>query len=73
MDINLSDEMVEKIVCTAWGRAQSLKKTIMEQQKEEPTTQRGKARKNLLIKSLRESLQDAEEVHSTFLELLNQV
>lgn len=73
MEINLSNEMIEKITCVVFGRLQDLK------EKEENTKQWmavGKtqiARKHLLLNEIEKAKEDAEEVHSLFLELLEQI
>lgn len=73
MNINLSEEMIEKITFVAFGRIHDL------QEKEKAIKDSiavGKtqiARKQNLLKTLKKAKEDANDVHSLFLELLNQI
>ena len=73
MEINLSYEMIEKVTCTAYARINELKKKIEKESQKEVATERALTRKNLLIKELKKSLSDAEEVHQLFISMLNQL
>lgn len=73
MNINLSEEMIEKITCVAFGRVNHLKRTIEKESKVEVMTEREKARKRIVMKDLEKALEDAKEVHEMFLELLQQL
>lgn len=73
MEINLSNEMIEKITRVAFGRYQSLRRHIEEVEAEETTNHRENARKNILLKDLNRAKEDADEVHKLFLELLEQI
>ena len=73
MEINLSKEMIEKITCAAFGRFQDLRRKIEKTNSKEATTEREKAFKNLYLKDLNKALSESEEVHSLFLELLEQI
>lgn len=73
MEINLSEEMIEKITCTAWGRVRSLKRQINEAETMKTTNSREEVRKNILLKDLNKALTDAEEVHELFISMLNEI
>lgn len=73
MEVNLSEEMIEKITCTAFMGRQTLRKQIEEVEAEEATTERAKAKKRIMLNDLRKALSGAEEVHALFLELLEEV
>ena len=73
MEINLSEEMIEKITCTAWGRVRELKRKIDDAEKEKAENSREEVRKNILIKDLKKALADAEEVHELFIAMLNEI
>ena len=73
MEINLSEEMIEKITCTAWGRVRELKRKISEAETTETTNYREEAKKNILLKDLNKALADAEEVHELFIAMLNEI
>lgn len=66
MEINLSEEMIEKIACVAFGRRQSLRKMIEEVEKRDTAGYRDEAIKRITLKDLNKALDDAEEVHSLF-------
>ena len=70
MEINLSNEMIEKITCVSFGRVRELRRKIEEVSKMEDSTQREHAKKTIYLKDLNRALEDAKEVHSTFLEML---
>lgn len=73
MEINLSNEMIEKITRVAFGRYQTLRRQIEEVEAEETTNYRENARKNILLKDLNRAKEDADEVHKLFLELSEQI
>ena len=73
MEINFSNEMIEKITCVANGRVRDLYAKIKEVNERDAITDREKARKNILLKDLNKALADAEEVHSLFFELFAEI
>ena len=73
MEINLSNEMIEKITRTAWARVRQLKRDISNEEQKESENYRESAKKKIYLNDLRKSLSDAEDVHELFLELLNQL
>ena len=70
MEINLSNEMIEKITCVAFGRVNQLKRNIEEENNKNAITEREKRVKSIYLKALNKALLDAKEVHETFLEML---
>ena len=70
MEINLSNEMIEKITCVSFWRVRDLRRKIEEASKMEDSTQREHAKKIIYLKDLNKALEDAKEVHSIFLEML---
>ena len=73
MEINLSNEMIEKITCVAFGRLQALKKEEEAVKESMAVGERAIARMHLLLKDIERAKEDAKEVHSLFAELLEQV
>lgn len=72
MEINLSEEMIEKIACVANGRINDLKskeKLIKDSMAVGETQIR---RKHMQLKDIEKAKADAEEVHDLFLELLEE-
>ena len=72
MEINLSNEMIEKITCVANGRVRELHRKIKEANEMDAVLDREKARKNILLNDLNKALAEAEEVHSLFFGLLSE-
>ena len=70
MEINLSNEMIEKITCVAFARVNQLRRNIEEENSKEVSTEREKTVKRIYLKDLEKALSDAKEVHETFLEIL---
>ena len=70
MEINLSNEMIEKITCVAFGRIQDLKQKEKEANERLAVGERQIARKHLLIKEIQKARADAEDVHNLFLSML---
>ena len=70
MTINLSEEMIEKITCVSFGRVRELERKIKEVDEMKENTQREIAKKTIYLKDLNKALEDAKEVHSMFLEML---
>lgn len=73
MEINLSEEMIEKIACVANGRINDLKskeKLIKDSMAVGDTQIR---RKHMQLKDIEKAKADAEEVHDLFLELLEEI
>lgn len=73
MQINLSDEMIEKITCVAAGRLGDLKakeKAVKDSMAVGETQIR---RKHIQLNDIKKATTDAEEVHALFLELLDQI
>ena len=73
MEINLSQEMIEKITCVAFGRVQDLKQKEKETHERIAVGERQIARKHLLIKDIQRARADAEEVHELFLSMLEEL
>lgn len=70
MEINLSNEMIEKITCVAFGRIQDLKRKEKETKESLAVGERQIARKHLLIKEIQKARADAEDVHELFSSML---
>ena len=73
MEINLSQEMIEKITCVAFGRVQDLKQKEKETHERIAVGERQIARKHLLIKDIQSARADAEEVYELFLSMLEEL
>ena len=75
MEINLSNEMVEKIATISFARVRELKRKIAvaEVNQKEATNSKESLQKRFLINDLNKDLKDAKEVHRVFLELLEEI
>ena len=73
MEINLSQEMIEKITCVAFGRVQDLKQKEEESHERIAVGERQIARKHLLINDFQRARADEEEVHELFLSMLEEL
>jgi hypothetical protein len=73
MTINLSNEMIEKITSVAGCRVRDLHHEIKVANDMDAVTDREKAKKRILLNDLNKALEDAEEVHKLFFELLAEV
>ena len=73
MEINLSEEMIEKIAYVSAGRISDLKvkeKAVKDSMAVGETQIR---RKHMQLKDIEKAKADAEEVHTLFLDLLEEV
>lgn len=73
MQINLSIEMIEKIVCVSAGRLSDLKSKEEAVKNSMAVGETQIRRKHMQLKDIEKAIADAEEVHTLFLELLEQV
>lgn len=73
MEINLSNEMIEKITRVAFGRKNSLRRKIDEVEAESTINYREEAKKKILLNDLNKALNDATEIHELFLEMMEEL
>lgn len=73
MEINFSNEMIEKITFISAGRISDLKEKeeIIKNSMAVGKTQI--RRKHMQLKDIKKAMEDAEEVHDMFLELLKEI
>ena len=68
MVINLSEEMIEKVVCVAYGRIRSLELRKKEIERSRVIDRR----KQQQLKDIDSAIEEAEEIHSMFIEFAEQ-
>lgn len=73
MTINLSEEMIYKITCVAFGRLQGLNEKEEAWKNSMAVGQSQIAKKHLMLNEIENAKEDAKEVHELFLELLEQI
>ena len=73
MEINLSEEMIEKITCVSAGRLSDLKAKEEAVKNSMAVGETQIRRKHMQLKDIEKAKADAEEVHALFLELLEEV
>ena len=73
MEINLSEEMIEKITCVSVGRLSDLKAKEEAVKNSMAVGETQIRRKHMQLKDIEKAKADAEEVHALFLELLEEV
>ena len=73
MEINLSEEMIEKITCVSFGRLSDLKAKEEAVKNSMAVGETQIRRKHMQLKDIEKAKADAEEVHALFLELLEEV
>lgn len=73
MEINLSSEMIEKVTCVAFGRLNDLKARESIVKESIAVGKRQIARKKIILNDIEKAKEDAKEVHTLFLELLEQL
>lgn len=69
MEINLSEEMIEKVMCVAFGRIRSLELRKREIERSRVTDRR----KQQQLKDIDSAIEDAKEVHSLFAEFAESI
>ena len=73
MEINLSKEMIEKVVYVSAGRLNDLKAKEEAVKNSIAVGETQIRRKHMQLKDIEKAKADAEEVHALFLELLEEV
>lgn len=73
MNINLSEEMIYKISCVAFGRIHDLNEKEQNVKDCIWVGERQIAKYHILLNDIDKAREDAKEVHSLFLELLEQI
>ena len=73
MEINLSEEMIEKITYVSAGRLSDLKAKEEAVKNSMAVGETQIRRKHMQLKDIEKAKADAEEVHALFLELLEEV
>ena len=73
MEINLSEEMIEKITYVSAGRLSDLKAKEEAVKNSMAVGETQIRRKRMQLKDIEKAKTDAEEVHALFLELLEEV
>ena len=73
MEINLSKEMIEKVVYVSAGRLNDLKAKEEAVKNSIAVGETQIRRKHMQLKDIEKAKSDAEEVHALFLELLEEV
>lgn len=73
MEINLSSEMIEKVTCVAFWRLNDLKARESIVKESIAVGKRQIARKKIILNDIEKAKEDAKEVHTLFLELLEQL
>ena len=73
MEINLSEEMIEKITYVSAGRLSDLKEREETVKNSMAVGETQIRRKHMQLKDIEKAKEDAKEVHALFLELLEEV
>lgn len=73
MTINLSEEMIYKISCLAFGRKQELKQKRELVKNSIEVGKHNIRRKHMQLQAIEKSLAEAEEIHELFVELYEQI
>lgn len=73
MEINLSEEMIEKICRVSFGRMQDLKEKEKITRDSIAVGQANIRRKHIHLKDIETAMEEANKVHELFFELLKQI
>ena len=73
MEINLSEEMIEKITCVSAGRLSDLKAKEEAVKNSMAVGETQIRRKRMQLKDIEKAISEAKEVHALFLDSLEEV
>lgn len=73
MEIKLSAEMIEKICCVAFGRIHDLEEKEKIVKESMAVGKVNINKKHIQLKDIQKSKEDAEDIYSLFLEVLNEI
>lgn len=72
MEINLSEEMIEKITCVSFGRLQGLKEKEKNTKEWMAVGETQIKRKHMQLEEIKKAKADAEEVHDLFRSMMEE-